>query len=105
MSYAPVSNMWLFPQIATDAIENIRTVASLSKEAHFVSEYNKLTDMPYKCVDLVIFTSVNYIKLNYSENDIHFCHYSRVNNEGSVTNLMQTSFYGLLWYLRVFEAK
>ena len=30
---------------------------------------------------------------------------SRVNNEGSVTNLMQTSFYGLLWYLRVFEAK
>ena len=31
--------------------------------------------------------------------------YSRVNNEGSVTNLMQTSFYGLLWYLRVFEAK
>ena len=26
---------------------------------------------------------------------------SRVNNEGSVTNLMQTSFYGLLWYLRV----
>ena len=32
-------------------------------------------------------------------------HISRVNNEGSVTNLMQTSFYGLLWYLRVFEAK
>ena len=31
--------------------------------------------------------------------------FSRVNNEGSVTNLMQTSFYGLLWYLRVFEAK
>ena len=31
--------------------------------------------------------------------------YSRVNNEGSVTNLMQTSFYGLVWYLRVFEAK
>ena len=23
-------------------------------------------------------------------------------NEGSVTNLLQTSFYGLLWYLRVF---
>ena len=25
---------------------------------------------------------------------------SRVNNEGSVTNLLQTSCYGLLWYLR-----
>ena len=27
---------------------------------------------------------------------------STVNNEGSVTNLLQTSFYDLLWYLRVF---
>ena len=41
-----------------------------------MSEYNKLTDIPYKCVDLVFFTSVNYIKLNYSENDIHFFHYN-----------------------------
>ena len=24
---------------------------------------------------------------------------SRVNNEGSVTNLLQTSFYDLLWYI------
>ena len=33
---------------------------------------------------------------------LQFSHYSRVNNEGSVTNLVHTSFYGLLWYLRVF---
>ena len=38
--------------------------------------------------------------------DLHTTYsFSRVNNEGSVTNLMQTSFYGLVWYLRVFEAK
>ena len=59
----------LFPQVATDAMENIRTVASLSKEAHFVSEYNQLTDIPYKCVDHVFFTCVNYIfKMNDSGN-------------------------------------
>ena len=28
--------------------------------------------------------------------------YSRVNNEGSETNLLQTSLYGLLWYPSVF---
>ncbi|KAI0212568.1 ATP-dependent translocase ABCB1 [Lamellibrachia satsuma] len=35
-------------KIATESMENIRTVASLSKEAHFVKEYQKLTDVPYK---------------------------------------------------------
>ncbi|KAI0227963.1 ATP-dependent translocase ABCB1 [Lamellibrachia satsuma] len=35
-------------KIATESMENIRTVASLSKEAHFVKEYKKLTDVPYK---------------------------------------------------------
>ena len=30
------------------------------------------------------------------------CPYSRVNNEDSVTKLLQTSFTGLLWHLRVF---
>ena len=29
----------------------------------------------------------------------------KVHNEGSVTNLLQTSFYGLLWYLMVCYAK
>ena len=40
-----VHEMKFFQQVATDAMENIRTVASLSKEAHFVREYKKLTDI------------------------------------------------------------
>ncbi|KAK2189433.1 hypothetical protein NP493_106g00021 [Ridgeia piscesae] len=35
-------------KVATESMGNIRTVASLSKEKHFVEEYQKLTDIPYK---------------------------------------------------------
>jgi len=44
---------------------NIRTVASLSKEKHFVEEYQKLTDIPYKYVDLCVMSFyIDYIKTN-----------------------------------------
>ncbi|KAK2176084.1 hypothetical protein NP493_686g01047 [Ridgeia piscesae] len=35
-------------QVATESMSSIRTVASLGKEEHFVNEYKKLTDIPYK---------------------------------------------------------
>ena len=37
-------------KIAIDAIENIRTVASLNKEKHFIEEYMTLIGKPHKSV-------------------------------------------------------
>ena len=35
-------------QLAVEAMENIRTVASLSKEASFVQQYKHLTEKPFR---------------------------------------------------------
>ena len=44
------ANVSFFLQVATESMSSIRTVASLGKEEHFVNEYKKLTDIPYKWV-------------------------------------------------------
>ena len=38
----------MFQQIAVQALENIRTVASLTKEPYFLHEYRTLTEGPYR---------------------------------------------------------
>lgn len=39
-----------FPQICTEAIDNVRTVVSLTREKTFVDEYSNHVDSIYRCV-------------------------------------------------------
>lgn len=40
--------MWVYLQVATECIINIRTVATLTKERKFWTDYSQLIEKPYR---------------------------------------------------------
>ena len=41
-------NLYVHHQISVESIQNIRTVAQLTKEDYFLKQFSKLIEVPYK---------------------------------------------------------